>query len=348
MVETRRRRPVDEDKPVSRRRDRIADDVEEDDDEDEVEATRAPRRTRSKTSTTRRRAEPVDEEDDDEEEEEAPPRRRKASTTKRRRPAPVDEDDEEEEEERPARRTKTKASTTRRRRPAPEEDDDEDDEPAPKRRRSSTKAALPPGVKTGAAGVEEVRSAGGSGVQRLKLGTEPELFKCLDVDPAPLVSFRQHWLPQGGGQPDRPEVCPGKKTCPLCDMGDNSSQSIAFNILHLSGSDEPEVKLLQVGIKAYNAFKDAATSRSATEPNFNKDFFSVSRSGKGGQSQTNFTPVKLRDIEEDWGEVLEHWDIEDIEDIIADAEEEMFEPADVVQVKSAKQLREVAKFLSED
>jgi hypothetical protein len=329
----------------------------------------------------RARAEEVDE--DEEDEEEPPPRRaRKATkatkkaTTRRRRPDPEedeeDEDDyeededaeeEEEDEEPPPPRRKKAAATkkaapkrTTRRRPVEDDEDEEEEEPAPSRRsRTAAKKAsgvtkkrkggLPPGLHTGLAGAEAVTKSGGGGVVRLTPTKEPELFKALED--APFVSFRQHWIPQGGGQGDRPFTCL-EKDCPLCDSGDRSGKVFVFNILHLSTDDgEPTNKILQLGVKAYESFKAAATPRGKDKPLFNKDYWTITRSGKGNKSQTNFTPLKERDLEEDWEEIFELFTIEELPDIIAEAEEDLFDYS-IIEVKTAKQLRDIARHLSED
>jgi len=56
----------------------------------------------------------------------------------------------------------------------------------------------------------------------------------------------------------------------------------------------------------------------------------------------------VEDIEEDWDEILENFDIEDIDTIVADAQENLFEIADVIEITPAKQLLEVAKYLGDE
>lgn len=358
MAEVRRRRPAAQTKPVTRRRDRV-DPVDEEEEED-VDVTRKAPTTRRSTSTSRRSTAPVEDEaeedEDDEEEEPAPKRRSTKSTT--RRPArdevedeDEDEDDlEDEEDEEPAPRraprSKTKAATPRRRAPEPEEEDEEE-ERAPRRttRRTTTrkaKSGLPPGVYTGLAGAEEVRKSGGSGVTRLQIGKDPELFKVLE--PEPFLSYRQHWIAQGAGQPDRPYTCPGVD-CPLCGISDNPSKVTVFNVLHLSAPGGPANKILQVAIRAYTAFKEAATSKTNDKVDFEKNFWVVQKSGTGQKSQTNFRLVKPRDLEEDWPEIFDHFDYEELDDIVAEAKDSLFGP-EIVRVSTMKQLKDVAKFAS--
>jgi hypothetical protein len=370
MPEVRRRRTTKAAAPVSRRRDRaVADEEAEETEEEEAEETPRPARRSTKATkkatTVKKRTRPApepepeeeepedeeaedeedwDEEAEDEEEPEAedeeeeeepppPPRRKKAAATKkaaRRRPEPEPEEDEyededEEEEEEPPRRAKKAAAkkTTVRRKPKSAE-------------------GLPLGVRAGNEGAEATTRSGG-GATRLKLEEAPQLIKVLENKV--LLSFRQHWVPQGGGQPDRPYVCIGDD-CPLCEMGDQSSGSFVFNVLDLSDPTGPTNKILQVGVKAYKSWKSAATGRDE-KIHYDKDFWAVNRSGKGQQSQTNFRPLKLRDLEEDWEELADLFDFDELDDIIADAKEDMYDTS-IIPGNTRAQLREVAKYFAEE
>lgn len=342
--------------PVSRRRDRVEAVDEEDDEElEDVDAVRRPARKKAaaKRTTTRRKPTRVVEEDEDEDlddeedldeedEDEEPPRRRKPAAKKkpaRRRPAPVEEDEDEDDEELDEEEEE-------------EDDEDEDEEEPPRRRRTTAKSKttkraakskLPPGVRTGRKGAEEIRAAGGGGADRLTITNEPVLVKVLENEP--FVSYRQHWVPSGGGQPDRPYTCPGKSVCPLCKLGDRSNASVVYNVLVLSGDSEPENKIMGLGVKADKALEAAATKNGKV--NIARDYWAVTKSGKGQQTQTNFRPVKQRDLEEDWPEIFENFDPEDLPAIIEEAKENLFD-ASIVEVRSMKQLREVSKFLADD
>jgi hypothetical protein len=218
-------------------------------------------------------------------------------------------------------------------------DGDTDDEPP---RRSDK---LPPGLRVGDAGAEETMraSGGGSGIQRIALGSEPCLIKFLE--PENFANYRQHWVPSGAGQPDRPYVCIGFE-CPLCDIGDRTSATFMYNVLDMSSSDGPTLKILQIATKANQALREASMDRVTGKPRRDRDFWAVSRSGKGQTSQTNFRPVKLRDLEDDWEEVLDHFDIADLDDIVGKAQDRCFD-ASIVTVTPKKGLDEVVKFLAE-
>lgn len=347
MPEVRRRR-VATSKPVSRRRDRAAEveEAEEDLEDEDTDAAAAPvRRTKkavTKKAVPARRRRPVavaDEEGEDDEDEDYEEDEEDEDDVD-------EEEDEEEEDEAPAPRA-------RRRRPRPDdEEEDEDEPPRPRKaaakkatarpREASAKKRLPPGIHVGAKGAEEVNKGGGG--SRMVLTKDPQLIKCLEN--GPFVSFRQHWASMGQGSGDRPYTCI-EDDCPLCALGDNPSKTNMFNVLLFSAEESPEVKTLQVAVRAYNAFKDAATPKGKENPVFTNGFWAVNKSGKNQQTQTNFKPVKLRDIEEDWEELLDQFDPADITGIIAEAKESLYDYT-VVQTSTRKQLLEVAKYLASD
>lgn len=179
---------------------------------------------------------------------------------------------------------------------------------------------------------------------RLQLGTEPELVAFLEDES--FVSFAQHWVSQGGQSGNRPYTCP-EEDCPLCGLGDRPNVQHYYNILHLSADNGPKNMILALGVKADKALEDAATSKKSGEVDILKDFFAVSKSGKNQQTQTNFRPIKLEDILEDWEEILDRFNIDELDDIIDEATGHLFDPS-VVQVTPPKQLREVATYLAED
>jgi hypothetical protein len=130
-------------------------------------------------------------------------------------------------------------------------------------------------------------------------------------------------------------------------MGDRPGKTYMYNVLHLSGEDEPQVKVLQIAVTAYKAFVAAATPRGKETPVYDRDYWAISRSGKDQQSQTNFNKVKERDLEEDWEEILEYIDLDALPDIIEESKEDMFDE-DIVQVTPRKALREIAKYMADD
>lgn len=340
---------------ANRRRDRAAappEDVDEEEDED-LDVTERPKRRRSSTKSTVVKRNRYDDEDEDEEED-----LDEEDLDEEDEDLDEEEEDEDDEEEPPPpRRTKKaaakKATTRRRPPPEPDEDDEEEEDEPPRRTRARAaksttkktagKKAAPLGVKSGFSGVEEVTSFGN--INRLKLDDKPQLFKALEKEP--FAVFGQHWVRSRDSRGDRPYTCIGPKICPLCAVGDRPTGSIMHNVLHLSADEEPSVKALQVGRKAFEAYKELATSKVNGQILFEKELWSVNRSGKRQQTQTNFHKVKLRDVEDEWPEVLSFFDLEELPTLVAEAKTELY-TVDDVQVSTKAELKEVARFLVGD
>ena len=219
---------------------------------------------------------------------------------------------EVEEEEKPARRTRASKSTekeeeqpTRRKRSAKaverdDTDDDSDDE----------ETVIP--TFTGRAAILKARPQVDSVF--FSWGEddddEPQIVKFLDVEP---WSYNQHWV-QRQGRTSFP--CMGKD-CPLCGIAQKTSQRIVYNVLNLS-MDEPTVQALVVGVtidddlSAYDADKKVGP--------LPKLWWALSRQKlakpKGLQKYKYlYTPIKDRDLEEDYG-----FSLDDAEDALEGAE----------------------------
>jgi hypothetical protein len=184
----------------------------------------------------------------------------------------------------------------------------------------------------------------GGGVPRVKLAKAPVLLKFLDNDN--LVTFRQHWVnPGGNAKGDRPYLCRGTG-CPLCKISLRSSQAVLYNVLQLSGG-EPSNKVLMIGVKADESLIDQGSDAKG-KLRISDGFWAVNRSGKGTSSQTNFQPVKERDLEDDWDEIYEYFDPDDLDDVIAEAQEHKFDPGEVVQETPLHELKQLARHLASD
>lgn len=313
-------------------------------------------------STRRAQSVPVDPDDDFEEEEEfeddeeveeeveqpvqrrrdrARPAAKKAAPAKQtaRRPVPIEDDEDEYEDEDEVDATDV--------------DLDEDEEEVPQRRRpanrptvAAKKGTPPPGVRVGLSGAEVTRKSASGGIDRLTLSSEPELFKVLGNDPdEPFASFRQHWV-STGREGNRPYVCIGQG-CPLCELGDSGSATYLFNILHLSGGTAPTNKCLEIRGRTYTAFKEIAASRTTGKVQFDKDFWALSKTGAKANTQYNFQPVKPRDIKDDWSDVLEYFDLADMNAIIAKAKKKLYDYK-VIRTHTKKELRDIARYLADD
>jgi hypothetical protein len=255
------------------------------------------------------------------------------------------DDDDEVEVRRPARKDPAATSV---RHSSSQDKEEEDDDPRP--RKAKAKAAVPEGVRGGWSGADTTSSAGGDagGVTWLKIADKRvELFAFLED--APLTSFRQHWLEPAGEGKSRPYLCPGSK-CPICAQGDNPSGYFIFNVLHLSGGSDPEVKALQINQSAYKNLKEVFADRKTGDPVINAEgvYASGKRAGQGFQTRTTFTKVKERDLQDDWPEVFEFFDIDDLAGMLNEAMEDLYAIEEVSpKATPRRELEKLAKYLDE-
>lgn len=229
------------------------------------------------------------------------------------------EEDEDEEDERPARGVKSAARKARR-----DDDDDDDDEDE---RPRSTKA-----VRKGWGGAKRTKEMSSDFPEELKVGDEALLIKFLEDEP--FASYRQHWIEREG---KKSFTCL-EDDCPLCDIGDRPQGRYAFNILLLS-EGEPVNKVWVVGNRLEGTLENYAKDKK-TGP-LTRLYWSVSRTGKGSNTQYNVSPVKERDLGEDW-------DVEPLEDdILAKYEKQCWDDS-AVSVQTRKQLQAIADEVSDE
>jgi hypothetical protein len=251
----------------------------------------------------------------------------------------VDEDDETED----APESRAKPARTRRSRT---DDNGDDDEKSSRKNRRTSRQPATTGIRFGWDGAEETLKAGGSG-DWLNPDKTIQLIKFLqDV---PLLSCRQHWLDTEGNAGQtvrRPYVCPGVG-CPICALGDSPGPLYAFNVLHLSGSEQPRVKLLRLTTTGYQNLREVSADKKTGSPVIDRDFYAVQKTGAGTNSaRVVFRPVKERDLDDDWDEVYDHFDPDDLEDIIAEAQENLF-PEDVIKPTPMRELEKLARYLND-
>jgi hypothetical protein len=160
---------------------------------------------------------------------------------------------------------------------------EEDINPAPKTRRV---------VRGGWDGVDSVKTESTEYAVRLKLTEDTQIIKF--IKDAPYASYGQHWLERSG---QKSFVCLGAG-CPLCAAGNRPSKRTAFNVVLLSGDEEPVLRSLEVGVRVVDQLKNFHNSE-RTGP-INKHYWAISRTGKGATSSTLLQMVRERDLEE-WG-----------------------------------------------
>lgn len=151
-------------------------------------------------------------------------------------------------------------------------------------------------IKRGWGAAEETKTADSPFAQRLKVTTDKVVIKFLEDDP--YTSFRQHWIERQG---QKSFTCTSNihaKGCPLCDAGDRPSARFCFNVALLMQGEEPVIRSYEVGPRVVDSLKNFHQDpKMGPLP---KNYWAVSKTGKGATSQTNHQMVKAGDLEEDW------------------------------------------------
>lgn len=246
--------------------------------------------------------------------------RRKAAAPDASTYAPDPDDDQDSAEEAPRARGRSRRER---------DDDDDDDEPRAKRK---SPAARPPSTAgKGWGSYNKQKSEGGDYAEQLKVTDEATLIKFLEDEP--FVVYRQHWLERQG---KRSFTCHGDG-CVLCDdLGDKARLQACFNVVDLSDPDQPEVKVWTVGTRVAGSLKNFAADKKTSPLDRENLYWAVSKSGTGSKTQYTITPVKERDLAEDWE--FEPLTSEEIEDLRKDAYNDT-----IVDVQTKKQLEEIVE-----
>lgn len=119
-----------------------------------------------------------------------------------------------------------------------------------------------------------------------------QLVKFISSDP---MIFMQHWVNR-----------PGKKSFisigegdPLIEVGSVPSQKFAFTVLNLS-DEEPQLQLMIVGVRLCGQLEKLASDKKTGPLNRSDIYYAVSKTGQGTKTSYSVTPVKERDLAEDW------------------------------------------------
>jgi hypothetical protein len=151
-------------------------------------------------------------------------------------------------------------------------------------------------IRRGWGAAESVKTSTSDFAQRLKIGDDPVIIKFLEDDP--FASYRQHWVERQG---QKSFVCIAdmdERGCPLCEVGNRPSTRFSFNVALLSYDDEPTIKAYEVGPRVIDQLKNFHTD--PRQGPLSKNYWAVSRTGKGSSSATNHQMVKERDLNEEW------------------------------------------------
>lgn len=134
--------------------------------------------------------------------------------------------------------------------------------------------------------------------QNFKVPTDWVVIKFLEE--GPFANYRQHWadwLPSGS---KLSYVC-RKRDCPLCEVGDKGVARFCFNIVDLTDPANPINAVLAVGIKVANVLEEYHNDSKTSPINRADMYCQIKKTGTKQTTQTTVTPVKARDLVDDWG-----------------------------------------------
>lgn len=121
------------------------------------------------------------------------------------------------------------------------------------------------------------------------------VFKFLD-ETGPFAIYKQHFLKQKTSG-KRSYVCIGAD-CPLCTkLDDRPENKRAFTVVNLSHAEGMQRQMLITGARLYQALHAAHYSPQGP---LTKGYWAIVRLGKGPSTVYTVTPIKERDLEEDW------------------------------------------------
>jgi hypothetical protein len=156
-------------------------------------------------------------------------------------------------------------------------------------------------VRAGWSAGQETMDSTSQYAQALKLEEKSQIIKFLED--APYASFRRHWvdsLNQERKKITRAYTCPITfgDPCPLCEIGDKPQAVSAFNVAICGDDGEVIRKSWDVGARLFNTLK-SYNGDPKIGP-LTRGYFLVSRSGKGGTTQYNVSPIRESALEEDY------------------------------------------------
>ena len=123
---------------------------------------------------------------------------------------------------------------------------------------------------------------------------EFQVIKFIDQS-GPFAIYRQHFLQQKAiGK--KSYVCLGSN-CPLCRLPNKPEDKRGFTIANLSAPGGVQRQVLTASTRLYKQLHQAEFSPAGP---LTKNYWAVSRSGKMQQTVYHLTPIKARDLQEDW------------------------------------------------
>lgn len=216
---------------------------------------------------------------------------------------------------------------TRRSRRSRDDDDNEDDERQTLRDHA---------VGTGWDSYKKQKAEVGDFPDEFKVEKE-EKYVVRFPENEPCATYKQHWIERPG---KKSWTCIGEN-CPLCDiLGDKPRVLVVFNVIDMGYNgarrdpSDPSLKIWIVGTRVAEQLKDLSKDdKSGPLTDF---YYVVSKSGKQQKTAYNISPIKERDLKDDWGiDALTDDELDDFEGQCYDSS--------VVQVQTRKQLLEIAE-----
>lgn len=122
---------------------------------------------------------------------------------------------------------------------------------------------------------------------------EAQLIKFISDEP---MTFMQHWINRAG---KKSFISIGEGD-PLIEVGSKPDQKFAFTVVNL-GDETPQPQLWIVGVRLCQQLEKFAYNPKTGPLNRPDIYWEVTKSGTGTQTTYTLTPVKERDLAEDWG-----------------------------------------------
>lgn len=167
--------------------------------------------------------------------------------------------------------------------------DDIDDRP------SQSTASAGSSVLSGWDAADSITSSGDYPTEVKFEEGQHQVFKFLDEN-GPFAIYKQHFLKQKTSG-KRSYVCIGAD-CPLClKLQDRPENKRAFTVVSLNSKEGMQRQMLISGARLYQALHAAHYSPQGP---LTKGYWAIVRLGKGPQTSYTVTPIKERDLEEDW------------------------------------------------
>lgn len=149
-------------------------------------------------------------------------------------------------------------------------------------------------ISRGWSAAQKVQESTSAFAQRFKVTEDPQIIKFLEDEP--YASFRTHWIDGRAGQKSFVCLADHADGCPLCDAGNRPSTKFAFNIAVLGEEGDLSVKSFEVGVRLIDQLKNFHTD--PRQGPLSKNYWAVSKTGKGAQTQTILQMVRERDLSE--------------------------------------------------